>query len=149
MTFKNAVQTNGDGGSNSCPMVIKYSIRSLLFMNKMLIYFVLPLEVSFSRNRQLKTSNFVKTFMFMTKMLIFSALPLMVSFSCKLLLKTSNFEKNVTFPDKGTDAAVLLTKKIRIPDTRTDTGTDRQNFFLNLNLYTYDSCQLFVSQTLS
>ena len=29
-------------------------------MNKMPIYFVLPLGVSFSRNQQLKTSDFVK-----------------------------------------------------------------------------------------
>ena len=33
-------------------------------MTKMLKYFVLPLVVSFSRNRQLKTSNFVKNVTF-------------------------------------------------------------------------------------
>ena len=33
-------------------------------MTKMLIYFILPLVVSFSRNRQLKTSNFVKKITF-------------------------------------------------------------------------------------
>ena len=36
----------------------------LLFMDKMPIYFVLPLGVSFSRNRQLKTSNFEKNVTF-------------------------------------------------------------------------------------
>merc|ERR1739842_133956 len=63
-TFKNAVQTNGDGRFILCPMVLKYSILYLLIMNKMPIYFVLPLEVSLSRNRQLKTSNFVKNVTF-------------------------------------------------------------------------------------
>ena len=57
-TFKNAVQTNGDGRFIFSPMVLKYSILSLLIMTEMLIYFVLPLVVSFSRNRQLKMSNF-------------------------------------------------------------------------------------------
>ena len=33
-------------------------------MNKMPIYFVLPLGVSFSRNQQLKTSDFVKNVTF-------------------------------------------------------------------------------------
>ena len=33
-------------------------------MTNMLIYFVLPLRVSFSRNRELKTSNFEKNFTF-------------------------------------------------------------------------------------
>ena len=63
-TFKNAVQTNGDGRFIFCPMVLKYSILYLLIMNKMPIYFVLPLGVSFSRNQQLKTSNFVKNVTF-------------------------------------------------------------------------------------
>merc|ERR1739842_11613 len=98
-TFKNAVQTNGDGRFIFCPIVLKYSILYLLIMNKMPIYFVLPLGVSFSRNQQLKTSN---------------------------------FEKNVTFPDG-----------------RNRAGTDGHYFFKNLNPYTYDPCQLFVSQTLS
>ena len=61
MTFKNAVQTNGDGGSIFCPMVIKYSIITHHIMTKMLIYFVLPLVLSFSCNRQ---SNFEKNVMF-------------------------------------------------------------------------------------
>ena len=97
MTFKNAVQTNGDGGFIFVPMVLKYKILTILITTKILIYFVLPLGVSFSCNRQLKTSY---------------------------------FEKNVMFPD-----------------TRTVTGSD--GFFKNINLYTYDPCQLFVSQTLS
>ena len=63
-TFKNAVQTNGDGRFIFCPMVLKYSILYLLIMNKMPIYFVLPLGVSFSRNQQLKTSDFVKNVTF-------------------------------------------------------------------------------------
>ena len=33
-------------------------------MNKILIYFVLPLAISFSRNRHLKTSNFEKNVTF-------------------------------------------------------------------------------------
>ena len=63
-TFKNAVQTNGDGRFIFCPMVLKYSILYLLIMNKMPIYFVLPLGVSFSRNQQLKTSSFEKNVTF-------------------------------------------------------------------------------------
>ena len=45
-------------------MVLKYSILTLLIVTKMLIYFVLPLMVSFSRNRQLKTSDFEKNVTF-------------------------------------------------------------------------------------
>ena len=55
VTFKNAVQTNGDSGFIFCPMVLKYS---------MLIYYVLPIVVSFCCNRQLKTSDFVKNVTF-------------------------------------------------------------------------------------
>ena len=98
-TFKNPVQTNGDGGFIFCLMVLKYSILILLIVTKMIIYFVLAFVVSFSRNRQLKTSN---------------------------------FEKNIT-----------------LPDTRTDRHMDRRIFFLILNIYRYDPCQLFVSQNLS
>ena len=61
---QNAVQTNGDGGSIFCSMVIKYSLITHYIMTNMLIYFVLPLRVSFSRNRELKTSNFEKFFTF-------------------------------------------------------------------------------------
>ena len=64
MTFKNAVQKNKDGGFIFGPIILKYSILSLLIMTKMLIYFVLPLVVSFSRNRQLKKSNFEKNVTF-------------------------------------------------------------------------------------
>ena len=64
LIFKNAVQTNGDGDSIFCPMVIKYSIITHHIMTKMLIYFVLPLVLSFSRNRQLKTSNLEKKITF-------------------------------------------------------------------------------------
>ena len=58
MTFKNAVQKNKDGGFIFGPIILKYCILSLLIMTKMLIYFILPLVVSFSHNQQLKTSNF-------------------------------------------------------------------------------------------
>ena len=58
MTFKNAVQTNGDSRFIFCPIVLKYSILSFLIVTKMLIYFILPLGVSFSHNQQLKMSNF-------------------------------------------------------------------------------------------
>ena len=68
----------------------------------------------------------------MTKMLIYFVLLLMVSFSRNQQLKTSDFEKIFTFPDG-----------------RNRSGTDGHYFFLNLNPYTYDPCQLFVSQTLS
>ena len=64
LIFKNAVQTNGDGDSIFCPMVIKYSIITHHIMTKMLIYFVLPLWLSFSRYWQLKTSNFETNFTF-------------------------------------------------------------------------------------
>merc|ERR1739842_164320 len=64
VTFKNAIQRNGDGGFIFCPMVLKYSILTLLIVTKMLIYFVLLLMVSFSRNQQLKTSDFEKIFTF-------------------------------------------------------------------------------------
>ena len=64
VTFKNAVQTNKYGGFNFCLMVLKYSIVSLLITTKMLIYFVLPLVVSFSCNRQLKMSDFEKNVMY-------------------------------------------------------------------------------------
>ena len=38
VTLKNGVQTNRDGGFILCPMVLKYSILTLLIINKMLIY---------------------------------------------------------------------------------------------------------------
>ena len=63
-TLKNAVQTNGDGGFIFCPIVPKFWLLTLLIMTKMLIYLFLPLMVSFSRNRQLKTSNFFKNVTF-------------------------------------------------------------------------------------
>merc|ERR1739842_131683 len=63
-TLKNAVQTNGDGGFIFCPIVPKFCLLTLLIMTKMLIYIFLPLLVSFSRNRQLKTSNFLKNVTF-------------------------------------------------------------------------------------
>ena len=63
-TLKNAVQTNGDGGFIFCPIVPKFCLLTLLIMTKMLIYIFLPLMVSFSRNRQLKTSNFLKNVTF-------------------------------------------------------------------------------------
>ena len=55
MTLKNAVHINGDGGFIFCPIALKYSILIILIMNKMLIYFVLPLVLSFSRIWQLTT----------------------------------------------------------------------------------------------
>ena len=64
VTFKNSVQKNRDGDFIFCPRVFNYRTLTLLIMTKMLIYFVLPLGVSFSRNRQLKTSNFEKNVMF-------------------------------------------------------------------------------------
>ena len=80
-------------------------------MNKMLIYFVLPLGVSFSRNQQLKTSDFVKNVTFpdgrnraqtdffflilthvhMTHVNFLVHRPLVISYSFNLQLKTSGF----------------------------------------------------------
>ena len=65
----------------------------------------------------------------MTKIIFF--LPLVVSFSRNWHLKMSKFVKKNIFPDG-----------------RTKLGTEGQ-IFLNLNLYTYDPCQFFVSQTLN
>ena len=70
-------------------MVLKYSILFLFIMTNMLIYFVLPLRVSFSRNRRLKTTNFVKKSLSVRKILLsgkvtfFSKLDI---FNCRLQL---------------------------------------------------------------
>ena len=125
-TFKNAVQRNGDGGFIFCPMVLKYSILTLLIMTKMLKYFVLPLVVSFSRNRQLKKSNFEKN----------------VTFPDKKIFRTDGlfFFKILTYIHM-THVNFLLHRLLF-----SETHTDRQDKFI-IDIYIYIYIYIHISIT--
>ena len=112
MTFKNAVQTNGDGRFNFCPMVLKYSILFLLIMTNMLIYFVLPLRVSFSRNRELKTSDFETFFTFPNNKIFRTE-----ALTDKFFILTYIHMTHVNF----------LFHRLLVSETQTDRQTDKTN----------------------